>query len=99
MTYLVTPLGVELHTLTDEQRTELSAALPAAELVILGAGFPDDVHDQPAAVILRIAGAPMSALLEQLTSAITGAGLTPAETEVISDAEYEAHLFAPTAPG
>lgn len=98
MTYLVTPLGIELDTLTDDQRTELSAALPAAELVILGLGFPDDVLDQPAAVILRIAGAPMSALLEQINSAITGASLSPAEIEAYSDADYEARLFSPAAP-
>ncbi|MFI5430005.1 hypothetical protein [Aeromicrobium sp. UC242_57] len=49
------------------------AALPPADLVIVGIGFPDDIHGQPAAMIIRMTGAPTSYVLDQVTSAITGA--------------------------
>lgn len=92
MTYLVTPLSVGLDTLTDTQITDLSTAFSGVDLVIVGTGF----DSESAALIIHATGTPGAMLLDEIKIAVKAVDLTPGETEVMTDAVYEARLFAPT---
>lgn len=96
MTYLVAPLGVELHTLTEDQVFGLIRAFPDMQERTVGLGFPDGVQEQPAGLILHFAGDKLRevALVDEVRAVVSATGLEPGEIEFLTDDEYETRLFA-----